>query len=174
MFKKIDVVAHSCSQTNRQTKQSYQQDKILCQGSTRQILGFFLTITWVSFDQSTSNFAGGWIISRHLLPIPLFSEGCWENAWGSYLFLLAKRPVNFRNYICDGIHASFRWGHCVLGRNAWNMSSVATRCVWYSNYVLDVATSCSDLDLALTTGIPVSGEYPMKKHESWSCRRAFL
>ena len=54
------------------------------------------------------------------------------------------------------------------------MSSVATRCVWNSNYVLDVANRCSDLDLALATGIPVSGEYPMKKHESRSCRRAFF
>ena len=25
----------------------------------------FFTITWVSFDQSTLNFAGGYVISRH-------------------------------------------------------------------------------------------------------------
>ena len=35
----------------------------------------FFTITWVSFDQSTSNFAGGWIISRHRWGLFLGSIG---------------------------------------------------------------------------------------------------
>ena len=35
----------------------------------------FFTITWVSFDPSTSNFAGGYVISRHKWGLILESIG---------------------------------------------------------------------------------------------------
>ena len=39
---------------------------------------FFFAITWVSFDQSTSKFAGGCVISRHKLGLILGSIGLYN------------------------------------------------------------------------------------------------
>ena len=38
----------------------------------------FFTINWVSFDQSTSNFAGGYVISRHKWGLILESIGLYN------------------------------------------------------------------------------------------------
>ena len=94
--------------------------------------------------------------------MPLFSEGCWENAWVILSVSLGKKTCKLSQlHICDGIHAFFRWGHCVLGkmREIWAQ--------WRLGVFGIQTTSWTWLTVAVTLTSPCQRGFPYRGNTRW-------